>query len=103
MPIVKLRCRDCSSFSCKICPIGTYVPEDYLCGCSRKLSDEEYAEYIHIKEELAPFLKKSQYKKYFEQCDYLDELLLSKPIAHILDRKGKVVVDSSRGKRKNKR
>lgn len=101
MPVVNLRCRECSSFSCDICPIGTYVPEDSLRGCSRKLSDEEYAEYIHIKEEVFPFLRKSQYRKFFEQCDYLDKLLLSKPIVHILDKKGKVIDDRFRNKRKN--
>lgn len=91
MPIVKLKCNDCPSFSCGICPIGKWVDNESLRGCSRKLTEDEYIEYLHIKEEVIPFVKSRQNFKVFDSVDRIDKLLLSKPLVHEFDDRGKVV------------
>lgn len=92
---VSLRCNQCSSLDCDVCPIGTWVDssEECLRGCTRRVSDDDIARYVHLREEVLPFCK--DFDSICRTCDELYEVEQSishAPIGQRLDDKGKVVV-----------
>ena len=40
---------------CEICPLGSYLPEGSLKGCTRKVTEEGAARLMHLREEVIPF------------------------------------------------
>lgn len=60
---ITLRCHDCDNINCDICPCGTYVDENNLRGCTRKVSEEDYVKYEHYINEVLPFLRLNKNKE----------------------------------------
>lgn len=92
---ITLRCHDCSSIDCPICPLGIYIPEDSNRGCTRKIPDVIYAQYKHLNNEILPFC--DTYEKR-ENClnkiAYLESNIIYSSIGQILDDKGKVLISN---------
>lgn len=64
--IITLRCSECENTECGICPVGSWIKEGSLRGCTRIVSEDEYIEYEHMNNEVIPFLsmnKNTEYKK----------------------------------------
>lgn len=40
---------------CEICPLGSYLPEGSLKGCTRKVTEKDAARLTHLREEVIPF------------------------------------------------
>ena len=90
--IITLRCYDCENDNCELCPCGTVVDEDNLRGCTRKVSEDDFARYEHYIEEVAPFLHLNTYNAssalYKEIIDFLF-YLYSQPLGQKLGKNGR--------------
>ena len=91
-----LRCKNCEQDKCVFCPIGKIARGKE--GCTRKVSEETAAKYIHYTEEVIPFWKhlalpqiKQQYN---EIINFLFNEVYSAPIGQKLDSNGKVKTSS---------
>ena len=92
---VTLRCKDCENDKCTLCPQGTWISEDSLQGCTRKVTEEEKVKFIHYQEEVVPFLhlsknKNSERSIYKEVISFLQEIY-SKPIGTKIGKRGKAI------------
>lgn len=92
---ITLRCHDCDNIDCDICPCGTYVDENNLRGCTRKVSEEDYVKYEHYINEVLPFLylnynKNSTTVVYNEILDYL-YYIYQQPLGQKLGKSGRAV------------
>lgn len=90
--ILNFACITCDNVECNIGP--KYYPPDSLVGCSRWVSQEEYAKYIHYINEVIPFWKNYSVNyvnnSYLEISSFLQKIY-SYPIVHRLDKKGQVI------------
>lgn len=90
---VTLRCKECENTNCPICPIGKYIDDNNLCGCTRLVSNDDAAQYYHLLKEVAPFMymntskeyKNTQYKNIISFLEYLYTL----PIGTKINKNGK--------------
>lgn len=91
--ILKLTCATCDNPNCKVGP--KYAPAESLMGCTRRVPENIYEQYIHYMKEVIPFwhLYKLDFinKSYFEIYDFLQKIYKNYPIEHKLDKKGKVI------------
>lgn len=91
---ITLHCYDCDNAQCSICPCGTYVAEDNLRGCTRKVSEDDYARYDHYINEVLPFLHLNTYKAssalYKEIIDFLF-YLYQQPLGQQIGRSGRIL------------
>ena len=53
---ITLKCRDCDNTDCSVCPCGTFLTDEDERGCTRKISENDYAKYNHYINEVLPFL-----------------------------------------------
>lgn len=83
---VTLRCQTCDNIDCPIARL--YVPYDSLEGCTREVTEDLAAQYIHAIEEVLPFAKTSSQFDSVEQT--LSEIYQSN-IGRKLDAKGKAL------------
>lgn len=89
---VTMRCRECPKYNCELVPIGTYIPEDSLKGCTRQIDEETYAKYKHLKEEVYPFCRTQEDKlRCLDRIDMIEKTILHSPIGRLLDSKGKAL------------
>lgn len=87
-----LRCRECSNMDCRFCKIGTYVPEDDERGCTRSVTEEEFATYMHLTEETLPFAKDpDDVNDILGAIEGVEYDMYHSPIGAILDARGKKV------------
>lgn len=92
---VTLRCKDCENDECSLCLQGTWISEDSLQGCTRKVTEEEKVKFTHYQEEVVPFLhlnknKNSERSIYKEVISFLQDIY-SKPIGTKLSKRGKAI------------
>lgn len=90
--ILNFSCATCDNIDCNIG--AKYFTLDSLIGCSRQVSEEEYAKYIHYMNEIVPFWK--NYSLDYVNSSYLEiysflQNIYTYPIVHKLDKKGKVI------------
>lgn len=90
--IITLRCNECENNNCELCPCGTYVDEENLRGCTRKVSEDDFARYEHYTEEVAPFLHINNNNAYKEIIDFLFHLY-SQPLGQKLGKSGRAVAN----------
>lgn len=93
---ITLHCYDCDNAQCSICPCGTYVAEDNLRGCTRKVSEDDYARYDHYINEVLPFLhldknKESISRTYNEVLEFL-YYIYSQPLGQKLGKSGRAIL-----------
>lgn len=87
-----LYCNDCENINCKIYPLGSYTPIDYKHGCTRRVSEELCAKFIHYTEEVLPFRYINPIPpKEWEQIYETLEEVYSMPIGCKLNKQGKAV------------
>lgn len=91
-----LRCGECENYDCKICPQGTYVPEDSLRGCTRKVREDDVAKFEHYMVEVLPFMKtyskEAASRTYKEIIDFLF-YIYSCPLGQKLGKSGRVLIN----------
>ena len=90
---ITLMCGKCDNTDCDICPLGTYIPEGSLRGCTRKASSNIESEYEYLREELEySEAATDKYKSYLlEQQEELYNKIYNCPLGKKLDKNGKVV------------
>lgn len=89
---VDFHCCDCDNDTCLLCPLGSYVPQDSGQGCTRKMDEDLYAEYSHLKDEVLPFIPLGQYKCNFEEFDRVNNFIFNRcKIGTVLDIQGKAI------------
>lgn len=90
--IITLRCKDCENFNCSLYPVGIYIPEDSLQGCTRKLSDLDFDKYIHYTEEVLPFLFiNNNIDKFKEAYNFLQHIY-KLPVGQKIGKNGKTLI-----------
>jgi len=87
---VSLYCRDCDNTDCILRPLGSPSSKDWDFGCTRYLSEDEYAEYEHIYKEMLPFIGMGQYCYDISQIERFNDKLFHSRIGALLDIDGKV-------------
>lgn len=88
-----LKCHDCENDKCELYPIGTYIYDKE--GCTRKVTEEEKAKFLHYMNEVLPFIRfyktdKAKKDMYKEIDDYLF-YIYSKPLGQKLNKYGKII------------
>lgn len=93
--IIKLKCYECENTNCSLYPRGTYVgDEESLQGCSRSVSEEDYAKYQHYEQEIWPFAHTNT--SYSRQMDIYKKIIdflyhiYNQPVLHTYNSKGKI-------------
>lgn len=87
---VSLHCRNCDNIDCSLRPLGSPSSEDWDFGCTRYLSEDDYAEYEHIYKEVLPFIGTGQYCRDIPQIEQFNNKLFHSHIGTLLDINGKV-------------
>ena len=91
---ITLRCNECENDNCTLCPCGIVVDEENLRGCTRKVSEDDFARYEHYINEVAPFLHLNTYKAssslYKEIIDFLF-YLYQQPLGQQIGRSGRIL------------
>lgn len=93
--LITLKCCDCENYNCSICPLGTVIDEDNLRGCTRRVSEEDYAKYEHYIDEVSPFLyitdnKEASSRAYREIIDFLF-YIYNKPLGTKIGKNGRAL------------
>ena len=94
---VTLHCIDCGNVKCGICPIGTYIPEDSLRGCTRKVSEKTAEKFYHYTQEIIPFIHMNKSldtscRTHNEILNFMDTIY-SSPLGRRLGKSGKALTD----------
>lgn len=97
---VKLQCRDCElePHKCELYPFALVpVGEE---GCTRKVTEDEAAKFLHYMKEVLPFIpsyktEESKKNMYKEIDNYL-QYIYSKPLGVKINKKGKAVTPKIR-------
>lgn len=94
---ITLRCVECGNTHCSICPCGTYVPEDSLRGCTRKVSELDAEKFYHYQQEVIPFIHMNKNQE--TSCRTHNEILnfferiYSSPLGKRLGKSGKALTN----------
>lgn len=78
---------------CKECPLGTYIPEGSMRGCTRKVQEECKARFEHMHDEVMPFLNQLTYDDKIAALQEAEDLELEacgSALGRYVDSKGKV-------------
>lgn len=90
---ITLQCRDCELDKCIYCPLGKFVVGKQ--GCTRQVTEDTYAKFIHFQEEVVPFWKtyspQQAQASYNEYIDFLFSEIYTAPIGRLLDKNAKAV------------
>lgn len=91
---ITLRCTHCDKTLCGIA--RSWIPYESKEGCTRKVTEEDAAQFYHYTEEVIPFWKyyslEQVQKSYKEIDDFLQTKIYSAPIGQKLDVWGKVKI-----------
>lgn len=93
---ITLRCNECENTDCNLYPCGKWLAADGLYGCTREIDDDDYAQYLHLLEDVAPFMYMKTSKEYKNKA-YNDIIgfmnyLYSCPVGQKLGKSGKAVI-----------
>ena len=86
---VNLYCNHCDNADCELRKLGSANPIEWLIGCTRDLSEEDYIEFEHIYNEVLPFISKGQYKDEYLNIDQFNKKLFNAKIGTKLYINGK--------------
>lgn len=93
---VRLKCIECDNDECKICPLGSYISSDSEQGCTRKVSEEDYAKYQHYMLEVLPTMRllplDAGKRVYKEIIDFLFHIY-SCPLGAKIGKSGRALVN----------
>ena len=90
---LRLYCWNCDAAECEYARKYSY--QDSLYGCTRWVSEEVAAQYIHYREEVIPYWP--QYSSdwvndsYFEIYNFLQNQIYNQPLAAKFDNKGEII------------
>ncbi|HAU87282.1 MAG TPA: hypothetical protein DCW90_17885 [Lachnospiraceae bacterium] len=92
---ITLRCNECENTDCKLYPCGKWLDTDGQYGCTRNISDDDYAQYIHLTEDIAPFMYMKTTREYknkaYQNLIGFYNYLYSCPVGQKLNRNGKII------------
>lgn len=86
---VNLYCNHCDNIDCELRKLGSANPIEWLIGCTRDLSEDDYIEFEHIYHEIIPFIGMGQYKDEYVNIDAFNKKLFNSKIGTLLDVNGK--------------
>lgn len=91
---IRLFCKDCENFDCKIHPIGRWFNTDAELGCTKGISETLAAQYAHINEEIMPFIyinhtDQNTINKTYQELINIEEQIYKAPFGVMFDEKGK--------------
>lgn len=93
---IRLFCKNCENFDCKIHPIGRWFNTDAELGCTKGISETLAAQYYHLNQEVMPFMyinKSNQdviNKNYMELVN-IENQIYQAPFGVMFDEKGKAL------------
>ncbi len=93
--IITLRCRECENMNCVLCPLGSWINDSSLKGCTRVISEDDYIHYEHMSNEVMPFLKMNNNQEYKKEAykEYISLLqkIYTCPIGANISNNGKLM------------
>ena len=86
---VNLQCKDCGKCDCPLS--RRYIPEGSLEGCTRQVSELEYAKYNHYINEVLPFcLRRGDVFEILNEIEDFLTIVENRPLGCLINEKGKV-------------
>lgn len=79
---------------CEGCPLGTYVPEGSLRGCTRKASNDDIAKFEHLHDEVMPFIWQLAHEDRMaalQEMEAVEDGICGSELGRYVDSKGKVM------------